>query len=71
MSRKQGKEEQSRIKIDDSVFVLFNQEVDSINESVAIINDISKKYSVDFDQVGELLRNKEKYIFVLKPRNSS
>ncbi|MBR9699928.1 hypothetical protein GOV09_05715 [Candidatus Woesearchaeota archaeon] len=45
-----------------SVLQLVNSESDSITESLALIEEISKKHGVDIGHITEILEHKDKYI---------
>lgn len=49
---------------DDYILNLLNHESKNINESLSIIEGISKKHNVDLNQIADLLKNKEKYVSV-------
>lgn len=49
---------------DDYLLSLLNRESDSLNESLSIIKDISKKHNIDFNQVTELLKNRTRYVCI-------
>jgi hypothetical protein len=48
----------------ESLLQIYSKEPDSINESLAIIKEISQKHNINFKQIEELLKNRDKYIAV-------
>jgi hypothetical protein len=51
-------------KRDGTLLELVNKESDSVNESLSIIKSISQKHNIDIRQLGELLKNRERYICI-------
>jgi len=49
---------------DSSLLALVNTESQTLNESLNLINTISKKHNINFQEISELLLNKEKYISI-------
>ena len=47
---------------DNYLLSLLNKESGSITESLGIIEKISKKHKLSFNQIAELIENKEKYV---------
>lgn len=65
MSKKSEKSNQTLFPDrDEYLLTLLNKEADSVNDSLSIIEEISKKHNIDFDQIAELLSNRERYISI-------
>ena len=49
---------------DSALLKFFNDENESVNESLKIITSISKKYNLSFKEITDLVTDKEKYLSV-------